>query len=100
MAGTRCGMNLVAIVTGGSSGVGLATALKLGEMQFAVAIVGRRKDALEEAERLIRSRGGEVMGVAADVSRSAEVERVVQKVMAEWGRVDVLVNNAGYAPLA
>jgi 3-oxoacyl-[acyl-carrier protein] reductase len=86
----------VALVTGASRGIGAAIALALAEAGAAVAINYRERAA--EAERVaeaIRQRGGRVMTVAADVSQSAAVNGMVERITAELGPVDVLVNNAG-----
>jgi NAD(P)-dependent dehydrogenase (short-subunit alcohol dehydrogenase family) len=93
-------MNLVAIITGGGSGIGLATAFRFADMHFAVTLVGRHQQTLDDAVRQIEHRGGEAVGIPADVSHSEQFDAVVRQVVAKWGRVDVLVNNAGYAPSA
>ncbi|WP_437314825.1 SDR family NAD(P)-dependent oxidoreductase [Sorangium sp. So ce385] len=85
----------VAIVTGGSEGIGRATALRLAEEGARVAIAARRPDVLASAEREIRDRGGDVLAIAADVTRPADVERLVAETVARFGRLDILVNNAG-----
>jgi len=88
----------VAVVTGASRGIGRAIALHLGAIGAKVAINYARSAA--EAESLVQeiaALGGEGMAVAADVSQPAEVEQLFEQVMERWGRVDVLVNNAGMA---
>ncbi len=85
----------VAIVTGGGVGIGKGVALALGEQGVRVAVCGRRGDVLEQTVTHIRERGGEAMGVSADVTRRGDVERVVTAVVNAWGRIDILVNNAG-----
>ena len=86
----------VALVTGASRGIGAAIALALAEAGAAVAINYRQSAA--EAETLaarIRSRGGRAMAVGADVSQSAQVAALIERVAAELGPIDVLINNAG-----
>ena len=86
----------VAIITGGSEGIGRASALRLSEEGAKVAICARRADVLERAAEDIRSRtGGEVLAVAGDVCRDADVERVVSATVERFGGIDILVNNAG-----
>jgi len=85
----------VAIVTGGSEGIGKATALRLAQSGARVAIAARRADVLEKAARDIREAGGTVLPIVADVTQPADVERLVRTTVAEFGRLDILVNNAG-----
>ena len=86
----------VAIITGGSEGIGRASALRLSEAGAKVAICARRADVLERAAEDIRSRtGGEVLAVAGDVCRDGDVERVVSATVERFGGIDILVNNAG-----
>ena len=86
----------VAIITGGSEGIGRASALRLSEEGAKVAICARRADVLERAAEDIRSRtGGEVLAVAGDVCTDADVERVVSATVERFGGIDILVNNAG-----
>ena len=86
----------VAIITGGSEGIGKASALRLSEEGAKVAVCARRADVLERAAEDIRGRtGGEVLAVAGDVCRDDDVERVVSATVERFGGIDVLVNNAG-----
>jgi 3-oxoacyl-[acyl-carrier protein] reductase len=86
---------LVAIVTGGSQGLGLAIARRLGGEGARVAIVARRPEPLDAAVAELRGLGAEAVGIAADVSDEADTRRYVDETVKAFGRVDVLVNNAG-----
>jgi NAD(P)-dependent dehydrogenase (short-subunit alcohol dehydrogenase family) len=91
----------VAIVTGGSEGLGRACAERLAGEGARVAICARRKDVLERAAADIRkATGGQVLARPADVTRPADIEAFVNAVVAEWGGVDILVNNAGTSAAA
>lgn len=85
----------VAIVTGASSGIGEATARRLAQEGAAVAVLARRKDRLDQLVASIEERGGTAYAVQADISDRAEAEAAVQAVVQNFGRLDVLVNNAG-----
>src|SRR3954453_726565 len=85
----------VAIVTGASSGIGAATARELGRRGARVVLAARRVDALERQAQAIRAAGGEALAVATDVADPAQVTLLVDRTLATFGRVDVLVNNAG-----
>lgn len=85
----------VAVVTGGSTGIGRATARELALEGARVAICARTGEDLEEAAGEIRSEGGAVLPLTADVSRPEDVRRLARRVRDELGPADVLVNNAG-----
>jgi NAD(P)-dependent dehydrogenase (short-subunit alcohol dehydrogenase family) len=84
-----------AIVTGASSGIGLAVARMLGEEGHAVTLVARRPEKLEAAYEQLRGEGLEVQRVAANVGSEADVVRAVAAHRDAYGRLDVLMNNAG-----
>ncbi len=84
----------VAIITGGGTGIGAATALELAGVGMRVAVIGRRPGPLAEVVAKIAARGGEAVSHPADVADYAAMERVVAEVIARWGRVDVVVSNA------
>ncbi len=86
---------MTAIVTGAGTGIGRAIALRFAEGGIAVALAGRRPAPLEDTVSQIRSRGGEALSVTADVTDRTSVQDLVDRTVAEFGRVDVLVNNAG-----
>jgi len=85
----------VAIVTGSTEGIGKATALKFVQEGAKVAICGRRADAVERAVEEIKKAGGDVFGMAADISKAADIEKFIDAAIGKFGRVDILVNNAG-----
>lgn len=85
----------VAVITGGTEGIGKATALKFAQEGAKVAISARRKDVLDKVAAEIGKTGAEVLAVAADMSKSADIERFMQAVVERFGRIDILVNNAG-----
>ena len=89
----------VAVVTGGNSGIGLATAKRFREEGAKVAISGRDQKTLDEAVKTI---GGEVIAVRADVAKLADLDRLYKTVAEKFGKIDVLFANAGigkFAPL-
>ena len=89
----------VALVTGGSRGIGLGIALKLAEAGFTLAISGRRSpEDVRPALQQIHQHSPRSIYIAADVASAAERQRLLQEVEAQLGRLDVLVNNAGIAP--
>ena len=91
----------VAIVTGGSEGIGRAAAQSLGREGAAVVVCARRADVLERATlEVAEATGAELLPVQADVRNSADVERLVQTAVQRFGRLDILVNNAGTSAAA
>ena len=85
----------VAVVTGGSRGIGLAIARALGAEGAKVAIASRTQRELDTARAVLEGDGVEVLARATDVARYVDVKTLVEDVEGRWGRVDVLVNNAG-----
>lgn len=85
----------VALVTGGSRGLGLQIAGGLGEMGARVAITARRADELKEAMAYLAQRGVESCSVRSDLSAPGAAGPLVDQVLAHFGRIDILVNNAG-----
>lgn len=90
----------VAIITGASSGIGLATALALSRAGARVAIGARRTGRLEKLAGVIRGEGGSVLHRRLDVTQRSECEAFAAAVLEEWGSIDILVNNAGLMPLS
>jgi 3-oxoacyl-[acyl-carrier protein] reductase len=90
----------VALVTGGSEGIGKAAALRLGRERARLSICARRSEPLERAAAEIRATGAEVLAVPADVTRPEDVARLVNETVARFGQLDIVVNNAGTANAA
>lgn len=90
----------VAIVTGASRGIGLATAQRLAARRYAVVGAARNEDHLWRAVEGLKRLGAPAAAVAADVSTTAGCSAVVDAAIRQFGRIDVLINNAGAAPLA
>jgi NAD(P)-dependent dehydrogenase (short-subunit alcohol dehydrogenase family) len=84
-----------AIVTGASSGIGLAIARVLGEEGFAITMAARRPEKLADAAKSLADQGYEVHAIPAALSEESEVRKVVDAHRERYGRLDVLVNNAG-----
>lgn len=94
--------NRVALVTGASSGIGRAIALRFGEKGMRVGVVARRKDRLQGVAEAIKGSGGTPLVLPGDVKEEGVAASAVEAVVQAWGRLDVLVNNAGigeYAPV-
>jgi 3-oxoacyl-[acyl-carrier protein] reductase len=85
----------VAIVTGGSRGIGAATAAWLAEHGAAVVVSGRDADRLQSTVKQIEERGGSAIAVVADAAKREDADALVERTKERFGRVDVLVNNAG-----
>ena len=91
----------VAIVTGGSRGIGRAVALAFARDGARVAITAvRDREALEKSQQDIAALGGDCIAMLADVARRGDIDKLVQTILAKWGRIDVLLNNAGILRLA
>jgi NAD(P)-dependent dehydrogenase (short-subunit alcohol dehydrogenase family) len=87
----------VAIVTGGGTGIGRASALALGRDGYSVVIAGRRPDPLEQTVRDGRADGSRLHHAVADICDPADVQRLFEQALRHFGRVDLLFNNAGRA---
>src|SRR5512135_2016895 len=85
----------VAIITGATSGIGKATALLFSEEGASLTITGRRQDLGEAVRAQVRSSGGRCLYVPADHRRPEDCEQVVAATLKEFGRIDILFNNAG-----
>ena len=89
LAGRRC------LVTGGGRGIGRATALALAREGAKVALLARTEAELDETAALVEELGAEVLLLQADVGQREQVDAAIEKMLAEWDGVEVLVNNAG-----
>lgn len=87
----------VIIITGASSGIGAATARRLGHDGAHIVLAARRKEKLEDVAAEIERSGGEALVVQTDICKRTDIEHLVQTTLEHWGRIDVLVNNAGIA---
>jgi len=85
----------IALITGGSRGLGLQMASALAEAGAALALTARKADEREQAAGQLRARGFRALAVPGDVGRPEDAEAVVARALAEYARVDILVNNAG-----
>ena len=85
----------VALVTGGTEGIGKATALTLAREGARVAICARRKPLLDAVAAEITGAGGEALAIVADMSKAADCKRFIDEAVRKFGRIDILVNNAG-----
>jgi NADP-dependent 3-hydroxy acid dehydrogenase YdfG len=85
----------VAVVTGASSGIGEATAIALAAAGAQVAVAARRADRLEKLVKSISDHGGQAIPIVADVADDTQAHDMILKANAEFGRVDILINNAG-----
>jgi NADP-dependent 3-hydroxy acid dehydrogenase YdfG len=86
---------LVAVVTGGGSGIGREVAISLCKEGVRVVICGRRQASLDETMRMIQGEGGAATAVQADVSKEQDVDRLVKAALSTYGTLDILINNAG-----
>jgi short-subunit dehydrogenase len=85
----------VVLITGGSRGFGLALALELGDQGCQLALCARDAEELEEATAQLHTRGIEVSTFTSDIAKPEEVQSLVERVIARFGRIDILLNNAG-----
>jgi uncharacterized protein len=85
----------VAIVTGASSGIGRATAIALAEQGACIALASRNGETLSALAEELKHQGKKVIVIRTDVTQREQVEAMVREVLAQWGRVDILISNAG-----
>jgi NADP-dependent 3-hydroxy acid dehydrogenase YdfG len=92
--------NKVAIITGASSGIGYATSLTLSKAGIRVAVGARRTERLQELEKQVIKNNGEILVQKTDVTRKSDCDSLVNTIVEKWGKVDILINNAGLMPLS
>jgi citronellol/citronellal dehydrogenase len=85
----------VALVTGGGTGMGRATAIELARCGASVALLGRRREPLERCAADIRALGGTALATTADIREAEQIENAMQSIKREFDRLEILVNNAG-----
>src|SRR6201997_2863477 len=90
----------IVVITGASSGIGKSTATLLAAQGATVVLGARRLDRIDAVVQEITANGGKAIGCATDVTKRAEVEALIKRAVDTFGRVDVLVNNAGIMPIA
>jgi NAD(P)-dependent dehydrogenase (short-subunit alcohol dehydrogenase family) len=90
--------NRVAVVTGGSRGIGKAIALAFGEAGATVVVAARKVDLLAEVVKEIEARGGKGLYVTSDLTRDEDIDRLIRESVGRCGRIDILVNNSGISP--
>jgi NADP-dependent 3-hydroxy acid dehydrogenase YdfG len=90
----------VVVITGASSGMGEAAAKHLSALGATVVLGARRVDRIEKLAKEINDKGGQALAIAADVTKLDQVKNMVDSTVQEFGRVDVLLNNAGVMPLS
>ena len=90
-------MNKIALITGATSGIGQATALKAAEAGFDIIITGRRAERLETLAKEIRNKGVDVLTLNFDIRQAMEVDKAIGSLTDKWKNISVLVNNAGLA---
>src|SRR6266849_7419951 len=90
----------VVVITGASSGIGESTAKLLARHGAKVVVGARRKDRIDAVVKEISGAGGKAIGFAVDVTKRAELEALIKGAVDSFGRVDVMVNNAGIMPIA
>lgn len=88
----------VALITGANQGIGFALAQALAADGMRIVLNGRRAEVVEEAARTLRDGAADAIGIAADVSDEQAVARIFEEIESRFGRLDVVVNNAGIAP--
>lgn len=88
--------NKVALVTGGNSGIGKASVMRFAEAGAKVGVLGRDKDEIRATVNEVKDKtSGDAIALIADISKASQVEKAYQKLISEWGRLDIVFANAG-----
>lgn len=90
----------VVVITGASSGLGEAAARRLAELGATVVLAARRTDRIQNLQDEINSKGGKALAIATDVTQVDQVKALVDAAVQTYGRIDVMINNAGLMPLS
>ena len=90
----------IVVITGASSGIGYTTAKILATKGAKLVVGARRVEKLEELQKQITEEGGEIIISKLDVTKKSECDLLVNEGIKKWGRIDVLINNAGLMPLS
>lgn len=85
----------VALVTGGGTGMGRATALEMAQSGAKIVVLGRRPEPIEDCARVIREAGGEAIAISGDIRQPEQIEAAMARIRGEFGKLNILVNNAG-----
>ncbi|MGB3043347.1 MAG: SDR family oxidoreductase [Xanthobacteraceae bacterium] len=85
----------VALVTGGGTGMGRATALEMAQSGARIVVLGRRSEPIEDCARIIREAGGEAIAISGDIRQPEQIEAAMARIRDEFGKLNILVNNAG-----
>lgn len=85
----------VALVTGGGTGMGRATALEMAQSSAKVVVLGRRPEPIEDCAKTIRDAGGEAIAISGDIRQPEQIEAAMVRIRQEFGKLNILVNNAG-----
>lgn len=85
----------VALVTGGGTGMGRATAMEMARCGARIVVLGRRIEPIEDCANAIHEAGGEALAIATDIREPDQIDAAMQRIQARFGRLDILVNNAG-----
>lgn len=85
----------VALVTGGGTGMGRATALEMAQSGAKIVVLGRRPEPIEDCAKTIRDAGGEAIAISGDIRQPEQIEAAMARIRQEFGKLNILVNNAG-----
>jgi citronellol/citronellal dehydrogenase len=85
----------VALVTGGGTGMGRATALEMARSGARIVVLGRRPEPIEDCAKTIREAGGDAIAISGDIRQPEQIEAAMAQIRSEFGKLNILVNNAG-----